>query len=64
MRKPSIANLASLRALCQIISIDAGDVLPPELTEIMARVRKRAYRTPPTELGLLTEIGHTNIVQT
>lgn len=36
--------------LGQMISMDAGDVLPPELTAILARVRDQAYRMPPTQL--------------
>jgi predicted unusual protein kinase regulating ubiquinone biosynthesis (AarF/ABC1/UbiB family) len=33
-----------------MISMDAGDVLPPELTEIMARLRQNACRMPPRQL--------------
>ncbi|WP_174285276.1 AarF/ABC1/UbiB kinase family protein [Sphingomonas bacterium] len=36
--------------LGQMISMDAGDVLPPELTEIMARLRDRAHHMPPAQL--------------
>ena len=36
--------------LGQMISMDAGDMLPPELTEIMARLRQNAYRMPPAQL--------------
>ena len=36
--------------LGQMISMDAGDMLPPELTEIMARLRQDAHRMPPTQL--------------
>jgi predicted unusual protein kinase regulating ubiquinone biosynthesis (AarF/ABC1/UbiB family) len=36
--------------LGQMISMDAGDMLPPELTEIMARLRQSAYRMPPAQL--------------
>src|ERR1700760_3217103 len=47
-------QLAHLRGaamkLGQMISMDAGDILPPELSEIMARLRERAYRMPPTQL--------------
>ncbi len=45
--------------LGQMISMDAGDLLPPELTNILARLRNQAYRMPPQQLdGLLkTEWG-------
>lgn len=36
--------------LGQMISMDAGDVLPPELSEIMARLRENAHRMPPQQL--------------
>jgi predicted unusual protein kinase regulating ubiquinone biosynthesis (AarF/ABC1/UbiB family) len=36
--------------LGQMISMDAGDLLPPALTEIMARLREDAYRMPPRQL--------------
>ena len=36
--------------LGQMISMDAGDMLPPELTEIMARLRQNAHRMPPQQL--------------
>lgn len=36
--------------LGQMISMDAGDVLPPELTQIMARLRQDAHRMPPRQL--------------
>lgn len=36
--------------LGQIISMDAGDVLPPELTQIMARLRDNAHHMPPAQL--------------
>jgi predicted unusual protein kinase regulating ubiquinone biosynthesis (AarF/ABC1/UbiB family) len=36
--------------LGQMISMDAGDILPPELTEIMARLRQSAHRMPPHQL--------------
>jgi predicted unusual protein kinase regulating ubiquinone biosynthesis (AarF/ABC1/UbiB family) len=39
--------------LGQMISMDAGDILPPELTEIMARLRQDAYRMPPKQLQQL-----------
>lgn len=48
-------QLAHLRGaamkLGQMISMDAGDVLPPELSQIMARLRERAHRMPPKQLG-------------
>lgn len=36
--------------LGQMISMDAGDMLPPELAEIMARLRDNAHRMPPRQL--------------
>ena len=36
--------------LGQMISMDAGDLLPPELSAILARVRDQAYRMPPQQL--------------
>ncbi|MEE4350065.1 MAG: AarF/ABC1/UbiB kinase family protein [Pacificimonas sp.] len=36
--------------LGQMISMDTGDMLPPELTEILGRVRDRAYHMPPKQL--------------
>jgi predicted unusual protein kinase regulating ubiquinone biosynthesis (AarF/ABC1/UbiB family) len=36
--------------LGQMISMDAGDILPPELTDILARLRNRAHHMPPTQL--------------
>ncbi|WP_296169008.1 AarF/ABC1/UbiB kinase family protein, partial [uncultured Brevundimonas sp.] len=36
--------------LGQIISMDAGDILPPELTQIMARLRDNAHHMPPAQL--------------
>ena len=36
--------------LGQMISMDAGDMLPPELAEIMARLRQNAHRMPPSQL--------------
>lgn len=36
--------------LGQMISMDAGDVLPPELTQILARLRDRAHHMPPRQL--------------
>ena len=45
--------------LGQMISMDAGDVLPPELTAILARLRDAAHFMPPTQLDkvLRTEWG-------
>lgn len=37
--------------LGQMISMDAGDMLPAELSTILARLRNQAYRMPPTQLG-------------
>ena len=36
--------------LGQLISMDAGDVLPPELSQIMARLRSEADYMPPAQL--------------
>ena len=36
--------------LGQMISMDAGDILPPELATILATVRNQAYRMPPQQL--------------
>ena len=36
--------------LGQMISMDAGDLLPPELSTILARLRNQAYRMPPAQL--------------
>lgn len=36
--------------LGQMISMDAGDLLPPELATILATVRNQAYRMPPQQL--------------
>ena len=47
-------QLAHLRGaamkLGQMISMDAGDVLPPELTGILARLRDNAHHMPPPQL--------------
>ena len=47
-------RLAHLRGaamkLGQMISMDAGDVLPPELADILARLRERADFMPPRQL--------------
>jgi len=36
--------------LGQMISMDAGDVLPAELSQILARLRDRAHHMPPAQL--------------
>ena len=47
-------QLANLRGaamkLGQMISMDAGDILPPELTQILSRLRDRANHMPPQQL--------------
>ncbi|GAA4023118.1 AarF/ABC1/UbiB kinase family protein [Sphingomonas swuensis] len=47
-------RLAHLRGaamkLGQMISLDAGDFLPTELTDILARLRSNAYHMPPPQL--------------
>jgi predicted unusual protein kinase regulating ubiquinone biosynthesis (AarF/ABC1/UbiB family) len=47
-------QLANLRGAAmkigQMISMDAGDVLPPELTAILARLRDQAHHMPPRQL--------------
>lgn len=47
-------ELARLRGaamkLGQMVSMDAGDVLPPELTQILARLRDQAHHMPPRQL--------------
>lgn len=45
--------------LGQMISLDAGDVLPAELTAILARLRDAAHFMPPAQLNrvLTTELG-------
>lgn len=47
-------QLANLRGaamkLGQMISMDAGDMLPPELTQILARLRDNAHHMPPQQL--------------
>lgn len=46
--------------LGQMISLDAGDVLPAELTAIMARLRDAAHFMPPAQLNrvLINEWGN------
>ncbi|MWV29361.1 ABC1 kinase family protein [Aurantiacibacter rhizosphaerae] len=36
--------------LGQMVSMDAGDILPPELSQIMARLRENAHAMPPKQL--------------
>jgi len=47
-------QLANLRGaamkLGQMISMDAGDLLPPELNQILARLRDNAHHMPPGQL--------------
>ncbi|GAA0671353.1 putative unusual protein kinase regulating ubiquinone biosynthesis (AarF/ABC1/UbiB family) [Sphingomonas insulae] len=47
-------QLAHLRGaamkLGQMISMDAGDMLPPELSTILARLRNQAHHMPPQQL--------------
>ncbi|MEN3972284.1 AarF/ABC1/UbiB kinase family protein [Sphingomicrobium sp. XHP0235] len=39
--------------LGQMISMDAGDMLPPELAQILSRLRDQAHRMPPQQLNML-----------
>jgi predicted unusual protein kinase regulating ubiquinone biosynthesis (AarF/ABC1/UbiB family) len=56
-------KLAHLRGAAmkvgQLLSMDAGDVLPPELAEILSRLRASANPMPPKQLTqvLRTELG-------
>jgi predicted unusual protein kinase regulating ubiquinone biosynthesis (AarF/ABC1/UbiB family) len=47
-------RLSNLRGaamkLGQMISLDTGDLLPPELSEILAGLRERAHHMPPAQL--------------
>ncbi|MBW6521951.1 AarF/ABC1/UbiB kinase family protein [Sphingomonas sp. RHCKR47] len=47
-------QLANLRGaamkLGQMVSMDAGDMLPPELTQILSRLRDNAHHMPPKQL--------------
>ncbi|WP_298808280.1 AarF/ABC1/UbiB kinase family protein [uncultured Sphingomonas sp.] len=47
-------QLANLRGaamkLGQMVSMDAGDMLPPELSQILARLRDNAHHMPPKQL--------------
>lgn len=42
--------------LGQMISMDAGDLLPPELSAILARLRDQAYRMPPQQLDKVLRV--------
>lgn len=48
------AQLSHLRGaamkLGQMISLDAGDMLPPELTQILSKLRDNAHHMPPAQL--------------
>ncbi|GAA3996846.1 AarF/ABC1/UbiB kinase family protein [Sphingomonas humi] len=52
-------RLAHLRGaamkLGQMISLDSGDFLPPELSEILARLRSNAFHMPPQQLAKVLE---------
>ena len=39
----------------QMISMDAGDLLPPELSAVLARLRNQAYRMPPAQLNAVLQ---------
>ncbi|THD84744.1 AarF/ABC1/UbiB kinase family protein [Aliigemmobacter aestuarii] len=43
--------------LGQMLSLDAGDVLPAELTEILARLRETAHVMPPVQLSRVLAAG-------
>ncbi|OQW41844.1 MAG: ubiquinol-cytochrome C reductase [Proteobacteria bacterium SG_bin5] len=36
--------------LGQMVSMDAGELLPPELAQLLARLRERAHQMPPAQL--------------
>jgi predicted unusual protein kinase regulating ubiquinone biosynthesis (AarF/ABC1/UbiB family) len=36
--------------LGQMVSMDAGDLLPPELAQLLAKLRERAHQMPPAQL--------------
>lgn len=42
--------------LGQMISMDAGDLLPPELSAILSRLRNQAYRMPPQQLDQVLKV--------
>ncbi|WP_300973603.1 AarF/ABC1/UbiB kinase family protein [Sphingomonas sp. LHG3406-1] len=52
-------RLAHLRGaamkLGQMISLDSGDFLPPELSDILARLRSNAFHMPPAQLAQVLE---------
>jgi predicted unusual protein kinase regulating ubiquinone biosynthesis (AarF/ABC1/UbiB family) len=52
-------RLAHLRGaamkLGQMISLDSGEFLPPELGDILARLRSNAYHMPPQQLSRVLE---------
>jgi predicted unusual protein kinase regulating ubiquinone biosynthesis (AarF/ABC1/UbiB family) len=52
-------RLAHLRGaamkLGQMISLDSGDFLPPELSDILARLRSNAFHMPPAQLARVLE---------
>jgi len=54
-------HLAGMRGaamkLGQLVSMDAGEVLPPELSAAFARLREGAEAMPPSQLGRVLE-GH------
>lgn len=41
----------------QLVSMDTGDILPPELAQIMARLRDDAYAMPPAQLKQVLNAG-------
>jgi len=41
----------------QLLSMDAGEFLPPELAQILARLRDQANIMPPSQLGQVLEQG-------
>lgn len=41
----------------QLLSMDAGDVLPPELADILARLRDNAHYMPPKQLKQVLNTG-------
>jgi predicted unusual protein kinase regulating ubiquinone biosynthesis (AarF/ABC1/UbiB family) len=51
----AVERLSHLRGaamkLGQMISLDAGEMLPPELSQIMARLRDNAHHMPPAQLN-------------
>lgn len=51
----AVERLSHLRGaamkLGQMVSLDAGDMLPAELSQIMARLRENAHHMPPAQLN-------------